>query len=94
VQIYLVIAAEERRPEALALSQTLREEGWRVSFPLGSDRVGRQFGAAETAGALYAVVIGSEWPLVKVKRLADRSENEVDHAVLPAWLKQQRVDVC
>lgn len=37
-------------------------------------KVGKQFQAAELAGARFALVIGSEWPEVKVKRLADREE--------------------
>ena len=88
VQVSLVIAAEERRSEALALAQKLREEGWRVSFPLGEERVGKQFGAAEATGATYAVILGAEWPKVKIKRLADRHEEEVAEAELPAWLKE------
>lgn len=90
VQVYVVIAAEERRPEALALAQHLREAGWRVGFPLGAEKVGKQFGAAEAAGASHAVVIGAEWPVVKVKRLADRHEESVPKEALAAWLQEQR----
>ncbi len=90
VQVYIVIAAEERRPEALALAQQLREAGWRVGFPLGVEKVGKQFGAAEGAGASHAVVIGSEWPVVKVKRLADRHEKEVAKDALLPWLADSR----
>ncbi len=90
VQIYIVIAAEEKRPAALALSQKLRSEGWRVAFPLGSERVGKQFGTAESAGATLAVVIGAEWPVVKVKRLADRHEEELAERDLLAWLQENR----
>lgn len=89
VQVYLVIAAEERRPEALALAQELREAGWRVGFPLGGEKVGKQFGAAEAAGASHAVVIGAEWPTVKVKRLSDRVEEEVSKEELPAWIAKE-----
>jgi histidyl-tRNA synthetase len=90
VQVYLVIAAEERRREALALAQQLREAGWRVGFPLGAEKVGKQFGTAESSGASHAVVIGSEWPLVKVKRLADRHEESVPADSLLAWLASAR----
>ena len=89
VQIYVVIAAEERRAEALAIAQQLREEGWRVGFPLGQEKVGKQFGSAETAGASHAVVIGSEWPTIKVKRLSDRVEDEVSRETLPAWIAKE-----
>jgi histidyl-tRNA synthetase len=90
VQVYLVIAAEERRREALALAQQLREAGWRVSFPFGPEKVGKQFGTAESSGASHAVVIGTEWPRVKVKRLADRHEESVSKEALAEWLQGQR----
>ena len=89
IQIYLVIASEEHRHEALKLVQQLRGIGWRVSYPLHAERVGRQFSVAEASGASYAVVIGSEWPVVKVKRLADRVETEVLQRDLAGWMKQQ-----
>lgn len=87
VQVYLVIAAEEQRPVALGLAQQLRGTGWRVAFSLGAERVGKQFGAAEAAGATHAVVIGAEWPLVKVKHLASRAEKEISQDTLAEWLK-------
>lgn len=89
VQVYLVIADEGQRPAALGLAQQLRSAGWRVSFPLSAERVGKQFGAAESAGATHAVVIGTEWPLVKVKHLASRTEEEVLQEALAAWLKEK-----
>ena len=84
-----MIAAEERRAEALAIAQQLREEGWRVGVPLGQEKVGKQFGSAETAGASHAIVIGSEWPTIKVKRLSDRVEEEVSRETLPAWIAKE-----
>lgn len=89
VQVYIVIADESHRPNALALAQDLRAGGWRVGFPLGGEKVGKQFGSAETLGASHAVVIGAEWPEVKVKRLADRVEHKLDHATLAVWLAGQ-----
>jgi histidyl-tRNA synthetase len=89
VQLYLVIADEAHRAEALALAQQLREAGWRVGFPLGHEKVGKQFGSAETAGASHAIVIGAEWPTLKVKRLADRHEESVPANSLLAWLAKE-----
>lgn len=89
VQIYLVIAEEARRAEALQLAQSLRDAGWRIGFPLAQEKVGKQFGAAEAAGASHAAVIGSEWPVLKVKRLADRNEEQVSCGDLVAWLGRQ-----
>ena len=90
VQLYLVIAEEARRGEALTLAQQLRGAGWRVGFPLSHEKVGKQFGTAETAGASHAVVIGAEWPTLKVKRLADRHEESVPKDALLPWLANAR----
>lgn len=75
--VFVIIAKEERRPDALALVQTLREAGQRVDYELGATKVGKQFQTAEHLGARFAVVIGDEWPQVKVKTLATREERLV-----------------
>ncbi len=72
--VYVIVAKEERRPDALALVQRLREAGRRVDFPLTSAKVGKQFQTAENLGATRAVLVGDEWPQVKVKTLATREE--------------------
>ncbi len=80
--VYVIIAKEERRPEALALVQRLREAGQRVDFPLTAAKVGKQFQNAENLGATRAVLVGDEWPNVKVKILASREETLVPAANL------------
>lgn len=85
-QIYVVLADPERRSEALGLVQRLREAGWRVDFSLGGGKVGRQFQAAEQAGAAWAVVVGSEWPRIRVKTLSLRVEEEIPEDALADWL--------
>ena len=85
--VYVVIAKEERRPEALGLIQQLREIGFRVDFPLAPAKVGKQFQAAEQAGARLAVLVGDEWPQVKVKTLATREEILLPAANLAATLR-------
>jgi histidyl-tRNA synthetase len=72
--VYVVVAKEERRADALALVQKLRDAGQRVDFPLTAAKVGKQFQMAEQLGASRAVLVGDEWPLVKVKTLATREE--------------------
>jgi histidyl-tRNA synthetase len=72
--VYVVIAKEERRPDALRIVQRLRDGGQRVDYPLSAAKVGKQFQAAEQLGARYAVLLGDEWPQVKVKTLATREE--------------------
>jgi histidyl-tRNA synthetase len=71
---YVIVAKEDRRPEALALVQRLREAGQRVDFPLTAAKVGKQFQTAENLGATRAVLVGDEWPQLKVKTLATREE--------------------
>jgi len=75
--LYVVIAKEELRPQALVLVQELRDNGKRADFALSPAKVGRQFQTAEHLGARLAVVVGDEWPRVKVKTLATREEREV-----------------
>jgi histidyl-tRNA synthetase len=60
--------------EALALVQRLREAGQRTDFPLAAVKVGKQFQIAEQLGARWAVLVGDEWPQVKLKTLATREE--------------------
>jgi histidyl-tRNA synthetase len=86
-QIYLVIADETYRKEAVTLASELRKEGWRILFPLSPERVGKQFSAAEDAKATLAIVIGAEWPLIKVKKLATREESEMPCEALLIWLQ-------
>jgi len=67
--VYLVIAKEERRADALAQIQALRDQGYRVDYPLTPAKVGKQFQTAEQLGARVAILFGDEWPEVKVKNL-------------------------
>lgn len=87
IDIYVVIAKEERRPDALAQIQHLREAGYRVDYSLASAKVGKQFQTAEELGATIALLYGDEWPQVKVKTLATRQETLIDHQELLAHLQ-------
>jgi histidyl-tRNA synthetase len=84
--IYVVIAKEERRADALAIVQQLRDAGLRVDFPLTDAKVGKQFQTAEHLGARLAVLVGDEWPQVKIKTLATREETLVPAEQLAAHL--------
>jgi len=84
--VYVIIAQEERRADALAIVQQLRDAGQRVDFPLTAAKVGKQFQTAEHLGATRAVLIGEEWPKVKVKTLATREEVLVAREQLSAAL--------
>jgi histidyl-tRNA synthetase len=69
IDIYVVIAKEQRRPDALAQIQQLRDRGYRIDYPLTPTKVGRQFQAAEDLGAHVALLYGDEWPQVKIKNM-------------------------
>jgi histidyl-tRNA synthetase len=70
IDIYIVIAKEERRADALTQIQQLRDRGYRVDYPLTPEKVARQFQTAEQLGARIAILFGDEWPQVAVKNLA------------------------
>lgn len=83
IDIYIVIAKEERRSDAVAEIQKLRDRGYRVDYPLAPAKVGKQFQTAEDLGATMALLYGDEWPQVKVKNLATREESLIAHEALP-----------
>ena len=76
IDIYVVIAKEERRADALAQIQPFRDRGYRVDYPLTPTKVARQFQAAEEAGAALAILYGDEWPQIAIKDLA-RAEQKL-----------------
>ena len=82
IDIYVVIAKEQRRADALTQIQQLRDRGYRVDYALTPTKVARQFQAAEDAGASLALLYGDEWPQVKVKNLPTREESLIDHGAL------------
>ena len=86
-QVYGIVADESVRSRALASVQALREAGLRVDFALVPAKVGKQFQAAETAGAPLAVIYGTEWPQLKIKHLARREESSATQEQLPEVLK-------
>jgi histidyl-tRNA synthetase len=89
IDIYVVIAKEERRADALAQIQQLRDRGYRVDYPLIPAKVARQFQTAEELGAQMALLCGDEWPQVKIKTLATREEKLIPHDQVLAHLREQ-----
>jgi histidyl-tRNA synthetase len=79
IDIYVVIAKEERRADALAQIQQLRDRGYRVDHPLTATKVARQFQAAEDLGARVALLYGDEWPQVKIKNMGTGEQELVAH---------------
>jgi len=92
IDIYVVIAKEQRRADALEQIQDLRDRGYRVDYPLTAEKVAKQFQNAENTGARIALLYGDEWPQVKVKNLATREESLVpSEALLDSVAKFFRV---
>ena len=77
IDIYVVIAKEARRGDALAHIQQLRESGYRVDYSLAAEKVAKQFQAAEDSGAALALLYGDEWPQVKMKNMSTAQQELV-----------------
>jgi histidyl-tRNA synthetase len=86
IDIYIVIAKEERRPDALAHVQQLRDRRYRVDYPLAPAKVTRQFQTAEQLSARLAILFGDEWPQVAVKDLAAGEQQLISNQELLAYL--------
>jgi histidyl-tRNA synthetase len=82
LDIYVVIAKEERRADALAQVHALRDQNYRVDYPLTPAKVGKQFQTAEQLGARLAVLFGDEWPQLKLKDLRTGDQSPVPHEEL------------
>ena len=86
IEVYVVIAKEERRAHALAQMQQLRDRGYRVDYSFTAAKVARQFRLAEEGGAPLAILFGDEWPQVGVKNLETGEQRPVAHEELFAHL--------
>jgi len=84
IDIYIVIAKEERRGDALAQIQQLRDRGYRVVYSITVTKVARQFQAAEDLGARVALLYGDEWPQVKMKNMGTGEQELMAHENLAA----------
>src|SRR5437762_4070998 len=77
IDIYIVVAKEQRRADALEQIQELRDRDYRVEYSLTPAKVARQFQAAENAGAALALLYGDESPQVKMKDMASGEQQLV-----------------
>ena len=80
------LAKEQRRPDALAHVQILRDKGYRVDYPFTSEKVARQFQTAEQLSARLAILFGDEWPQVAVKDLTTGEQQLISNQELLAYL--------
>ncbi len=74
IDVFVIQADSAKQAETAAVVQNLRDAGKRVHFSFAEAKVGKQFQAAEQAGASHAVIVGSEYPQLSVKNLAAREE--------------------
>ena len=88
IDVYIVIAKEERRSDALRQIQQLRDRGYRVDYPLTSEKVGKQFQTAEQLDTRVAVLFGDEWPQLKIKNMATAEQELVAFEKLPGRLAE------
>lgn len=86
IDVYIVIAKEDRRTDALRQIQLLRDRAYRVDYPLAPVKVGKQFQSAEALGAKVAVLFGDEWPQIAVKDLGSGEQQLVPQEQLLAHL--------
>jgi len=90
IDIYAVIAKEERRAVALAAVQQLRNQGYRVDYPMSPTKIPKQFQTAKQLGAQTAILFGDEWPKVALKNLASGEQQLVPHEELVIHLAAYR----
>ena len=83
---YMVVPDEANRADALKLVTDLRRAGISTDLPLSAAKVAKQFQSAEKCGARFAIIIGEEFPRVKIKVLANRTEEECDANELVGWM--------
>jgi histidyl-tRNA synthetase len=60
IQDYVICVTDEQRPTALGIIHALRDRGRRVAYDFGGRSVGRQFKAANQAGAERTIVLGPD----------------------------------
>ncbi len=72
--VYVVVADEACRLDALRLVTALRRAGISTDFPLVRAKVPKQFQSAERSGARFSLLVGTEFPDLKLKVLSSRVE--------------------
>ena len=89
LDVFLVVADQERRSLAHAFARRLRSAGVRCDLVAGRRSVKAQFRAANRRDAAAAVVIGSEWDegLVTVKDMSSGDGRTMPAGEVVAWVK-------
>ena len=84
--VYLVVADEARRTDSLSLLTQFRRAGVSADLSMTQAKVAKQFQSAERSGARFALVIGAEYPEMKLKVLSSRSEESVHADQAVEWM--------
>ncbi len=84
--VYVVIADDTKRGESPKLVTDLRRAGISADLPLSPAKVAKQFQSAEKSGARFALVVGAEYPELKLKILASRTEETGNAETAVEWL--------
>jgi len=87
--VYVVVADETKRGESLKLVTGLRRAGISADYPLNPAKVAKQFQSAEKSGARFALVVGEEYPELKLKILASRTEESGNAEDAVEWLTER-----
>lgn len=87
--VYLVLADDSKRPEALQILSDLRNAGISCDLPFAPAKINKQFQSAERSGARFALVVGSELPELKLKVLSSRTEETCHVLGLADWLAER-----
>ena len=85
-EVFVVVADETKRAESLKLVTDLRRAGIGTEFALTPAKVAKQFQSAERSGARFALIVGAEFPDLKLKVLASRAEESGTAATAIEWL--------
>jgi histidyl-tRNA synthetase len=89
--VYVVIADEANRPAALRLVSQLRDAGLAADYALCPTKINKQFKAADATLARFALVVGSEFPELKLKNLAARTEESLAPDANPIEILKDRL---
>ena len=92
LDVFVVVAAPNRRSEAMQWVGRLRHAGLRADWDLTGNRsVKAQFRAANRLGAAVAAIVGEEWAdgLVAVKALDTGEERQLPVEEVAEWTRQR-----
>jgi histidyl-tRNA synthetase len=91
-EVFVVVADETKRTESLKLVTDLRRAGISADFSLNPAKVAKQFQSAEKSGARFALVVGAEYPELKLKILASRCEESGHAESAIDWLSNRLLE--